>query len=119
MENILSLVPVEQLIYAAIAILLPSVAGLLLYLKGEKEYFVDEIDDILADLNEAKTHIVNSLDLIEDCVEGLLEGLSPVSLGGSVLTDSEKADALQMANRALTELKNAKNKISESIRIGD
>jgi len=123
MENILSLVPVEQLIYAAIAILLPSVAGLLLYLKTEKDaivdFVVDEVDDVLADLNEAKTAIVTALDYAEDSLEGIIQGLSPDSAGGSRLTDEEKAESLVMANRALTELKNAKNKISESIRIGD
>jgi hypothetical protein len=123
MENILSLVPVEQLIYAAIAILLPSVAGLLLYLKTEKDaivdFVVDEVDDVLADLNEAKTAIVTALDYAEDALEGIIQGLSPDSLGGSRLTEEEKAESLMMANKALTELKNAKNKISESIRIGD
>lgn len=123
MESLLSLIPQDKLIYAVVAIFLPTIAGFLLYLKTQKDeilgFIIDEIDDVFADLNEAKTHVVNSFDLIEDAIEGLLEGLGPDSLGGNVLTKEEKDDALAMANKALTELKNAKNKLSESIRFND
>jgi hypothetical protein len=123
MESLLNLIPKENLVYAAIAIFLPAIAGFLVYLKTQKDeivdFVVDEVDDVLADLNEVKNCVVNCVDFMEDAIEGLYEGLSPDSPGGSVLTDSEKADALAMANKALTELKNAKNKLSESIRFND
>jgi len=123
MDSLLNLIPKDQIVYALLGVLLPSIAGFLLYLKTEKDsivdFVVDEVDDVLADLNEAKTAIVTALDYAEDSLEGIIQGLSPDSAGGSRLTDEEKAESLIMANRALTELKNAKNKISESIRIGD
>jgi lipoate-protein ligase A len=123
MESLLNLIPKENLVYAVIAIFLPAIAGFLAYLKVEKDkivdFVVDEVDDVIADLNEAKTHMVNSLEYAEDAIEGILEALAPESLGGNVLTKEEKDEAFAMANRALTELKNAKNKLSESIRFND
>jgi lipoate-protein ligase A len=123
MESLLGLIPQDKLIYAVIAIFLPAIAGFLAYLKVEKDkivdFVVDEVDDVIADLNEAKTHMVNSLEYAEDAIEGILEALAPESLGGNVLTKEEKDEAFAMANRALTELKNAKNKLSESIRFND
>jgi hypothetical protein len=123
MEHLLRLISPEQIVYAAIAVMLPTIVGFLLYLKGEKdaivEFVVDEVDDVLADLNQAKLHVVNAIEMIEDSIEGLLEGLSPESLGGTHLTDEEKQESILMANKALSQLKMAKDKIAESVCFND
>jgi hypothetical protein len=102
MEQLLSLFPHDQVFYAILGVFLPSLIGLASYVKKQKE-------DLLNKINQSKFHVANALDYVEDCVEGILIGLGPESEGGNTLTEEEKADALEMANKALMELKRAKN----------
>jgi hypothetical protein len=102
MADLLNHIPSEQLLYAAIGVFLPSIVGLAVFVKTQK-------DDILAKLNQTKIHVANAVDYVEDCVEGIIEGLGPDSPGGNALTPEEKAESWEMANKALAELKKAKS----------
>ena len=123
MDSIIQMIPRDQLIYAVIGVMLPTITGFLFYLKTQKDEVLEtifsEVDDIFADLNQAKQHFVDALDFVEDGIEGIIEGLAPESPGGRTLTESEKAEALDMADRALSSLKLVKEKMLESVKIGD
>lgn len=101
MENLLNIIPHDELFYAVVGVFLPSIIGLFAYVKTQKE-------EVLAKLSQVKLHVAEALDYAEDAVEGLLEGLGPESAEGNKLTDEEKAESLAMAAKALMELKKAK-----------
>jgi hypothetical protein len=104
MNDLLSLLPKDELFYAVLGVFLPAIVGVLVYVKAQK-------DEFLGKLGQAKIHVANSLDFVEDIAEGLIEALGPDSPGGISLTDEEKAESWEMAQKALSELKKAKGAI--------
>jgi len=102
MENLLNHIPSDQLLYAALGVFLPSIISLVAYVKQQKE-------EVLVKLSNVRIHVAEALEYTEDAVEGILDGLAPYSQGGNELTHEEKAESLEMAKKALCELKKAKD----------
>lgn len=108
----LEFLPTKDIFFAVLEVFLPSIIALLLFLKIQK-------DEVLADLNEAKSHMADALELLEDCIELTLEALSSESAEGRVLTDEEKEESLAVAAKALASLKEVKNSLIKAIPFRD
>lgn len=108
----LEFLPSKDIFFAVLEVFLPSIIALLLFLKSQK-------DGVLADLNEAKVHMGEALELLEDCIELTLEALTPESDEGRVLTNEEKAESLAVAAKALASLKEVKYSLIKAIQFKD
>jgi hypothetical protein len=108
----LEFLPTKDIFFAVLEVFLPTIVVFLVFLKSQK-------DGIIADLNEAKVHMGEALELLEDCIEMTLEALSPDSAEGRVLTDEEKAESLAVAAKALASLKEVKHSLIKAIPFKD
>jgi hypothetical protein len=104
----LDLVPTKELIFAILEVFLPAIIALLVFLKSEK-------DGIIAELVEAKQHMVEAFDYLEDSIELTLEGLKMESEDGRVLSDSEVDETLATAAKALASLKEVKTSLIKAV----
>ena len=111
MNELISLLPKKEIFYAVLEVFLPMIVALLLLLKKEK-------DSVVADLNDARKHMVEGLDAVEDAIALTLEGLGADSEGGRILTDAEKAESLEVALKAVKSLHATKESLIKAIPFG-
>lgn len=108
MEGLLELLPQKEIFYAVLEVFLPTIVALLVFLKTQK-------DGMVADLVDAKKHMVEGMDAIEDAIALTLEGLGADSEEGRILTDAEKAESLEVAMKAVKSLHKVKNSLIDAI----
>jgi len=89
-------------------VFLPAIIALLLFLKTQK-------DSVVAELNEARKHMVEAFSYIEDAVELTLEGLSAESEDGRMLSEEEIEESLATAAKAIHQLKEVKESLISAI----
>jgi hypothetical protein len=112
MDALLDLLPKKELLFAVIEVFLPMLVALLLFLKGQK-------DSVVADLNDARKHMASGFDLLEDAIALTLEGLGADSPDGRILNDEEKAESLEVAMKALKSFHEVKDSLISAIPFRD
>ena len=123
MESLAQLIPTKTLLAVLIGSFFPTIVAYFTVVKAKKELIVEKVKyeagDFAGDIKEAFELTIDSLEYLFDAVEGLVEGLSPESEAGSLLSEDEKKDSLKMAEAAKEAAAKALEELKESVVIGD